>query len=117
MDILSLGEGKLFTDPSGNRAREFFAGKPRALTDKLTTVAEAVSRLIQDGDYLAIGGFGSDRLPTSVLHEILRQDKRDLGLAGHTATHDFQILCAGNMAGRNAKRRKQAAPFIDMTPS
>src|SRR5216683_5647543 len=100
MDILSHGDGILFTDPSGNRAREYFAGKPRALTDKLTTVAEAVSRLIQDGDYLAIGGFGSDRLPTSVLHEILRQDKRDLGLAGHTATHDFQILCAGNLTGR-----------------
>src|SRR5713101_10002655 len=96
----SQGDGILFTDPSGNRAREFFAAKPRALTDKLTTVADAVSRLIHDGDYLAIGGFGSDRLPTAVLHEILRQGKRDLSLAGHTATHDFQILCAGNMTGR-----------------
>ncbi len=112
MDTLSLGEGKLFTDPSGNRAREFFAGKPRALTDKLTTVAEAVSRLIQDGDYLAIGGFGSDRLPTSVLHEILRQDKRDLGLAGHTATHDFQILCAGNMAGRGKTLARVDVAYI-----
>jgi glutaconate CoA-transferase subunit A len=112
MDTLSLGEGKLFTDPSGNRAREFFAGKPRALTDKLSTVAEAVSRLIQDGDYLAIGGFGSDRLPTSVLHEILRQDKRDLGLAGHTATHDFQILCAGNMAGRGKTLARVDVAYI-----
>jgi glutaconate CoA-transferase subunit A len=100
MDILSQGDGKLFTDPSANRARAFFAGKPRALTDKLTTVADAVNRLIGDGDYLAIGGFGSDRLPTAVLHEILRQGKRDLSLAGHTATHDFQILVAGNLTGR-----------------
>src|SRR5437879_2039760 len=100
MDILSQGDGELFTDPSSNRARTFFASKPRSLTDKLTTVADAVARLIGDGDYLAIGGFGSDRLPTAVLHEILRQGKRDLSLAGHTATHDFQILCAGNMMGR-----------------
>jgi glutaconate CoA-transferase subunit A len=100
METLSQGDGKLFTDPSANRAREFFAAKPRALTDKLMTVPEAVNRLIQDGDYLAIGGFGSDRLPTAVLHEILRQGKQDLGLAGHTATHDFQLLCAGNMTGR-----------------
>src|SRR5437899_1452789 len=100
MDILSQGDGELFTDPSANRAREFFATKPRSLTDKLTTVADAVTRLVADGDYLAIGGFGSDRLPTAVVHEILRQGKRDLGLAGHTATHDFQILCAGNLTGR-----------------
>src|SRR5438552_10817317 len=100
MDILSQGDGELFTDPSSNRARTFFASKPRSLTDKLTTVADAVGRLVHDGDYLAIGGFGSDRLPTAALHEILRQGKQDLSLAGHTATHDFQILCAGNLMGR-----------------
>ncbi len=100
MEILSQGEGELFTDPSANKAREFFAAKPRALTDKLTTVAEAVAGHVRNGDYLAIGGFGSDRLPTAVLHEILRQGKQNLGLAGHTATHDFQILCAGNLTGR-----------------
>jgi glutaconate CoA-transferase subunit A len=100
MDILSQGSGPLFTDPSADRAREFFAGKPRALTDKLTTVTEAVQRLVDDGAYLAIGGFGGDRLPTAVVHEIVRQGKQNLGLAGHTATHDFQILCAGNLTGR-----------------
>ncbi len=100
MDILSQGDGPLFTDPSANRAREYFASKPRALTDKVTTVKEAVAGFVRDGDYLAVGGFGSDRIPTAVLHEILRQDKRDLGLAGHTATHDFQILCAGNLTDR-----------------
>jgi len=111
----SQGDGILFTDPSANRAREFFAGKPRALTDKLTTVADAVSRLVNNGDYLAIGGFGSDRLPTAVLHEILRQGKRELGLAGHTATHDFQILCAGNLMGRgNTLSRVDVAYIVGL---
>src|SRR6202023_783431 len=68
--------------------------------DKLSTVADAVGRLIHDDDYLAIGGFGCDRIPTAVLHEILRQRKQNLRLAGHTATHDFQLLCAGNLTGR-----------------
>jgi glutaconate CoA-transferase subunit A len=90
----------LYTDPSADRAREFFATKPRAMTDKTTTVAEAVSRLVKDQDYLAIGGFGTNRLPTAVVHEILRQGKQDLGFAGHTATHDYQLLCAGNLTGR-----------------
>lgn len=90
----------LFTDPSANRAREYFAAKSKAQVDKLTTVAAAVARLIRDGDYLGIGGFGADRLPSAVLHEILRQRKQNLAMAGHTATHDFQILCAGNLTGR-----------------
>jgi glutaconate CoA-transferase subunit A len=100
MNILSQGEGPLFTDPSAERARQQFAAKPRALTDKLTTVADAVARLVSDGDYLAIGGFGGARLPTAVVHEIVRQGKQNLSFAGHTATHDFQILCAGNLTGR-----------------
>jgi len=100
MDSPLQGTGTLFTDPSANHARDWFAGKPRALTDKLTTVAEAVERLVHDGDYLALGGFGSDRLPTAIAHEILRQGKQNLSFAGHTATHDFQILCAGNLMGR-----------------
>jgi glutaconate CoA-transferase subunit A len=100
MDTLPQGEGPLFADPSAAQARAFFAGKPRAATDKLTTVPEAVGRLVGDGDYLAIGGFGSNRMPTAVVHEIVRQGKQRLRFAGHTATHDFQILCAGNLTGR-----------------
>jgi glutaconate CoA-transferase subunit A len=100
MDPLPHGDGPLFTDPSADRAREFFATKPRAQADKVTTVADAVARLVKDGDYLAIGGFGADRLPTAVAHEVLRQGRQNLGFAGHTATHDFQVLCAGNLTGR-----------------
>jgi glutaconate CoA-transferase, subunit A len=94
------GTGQLFSDPSANRLRETFAGKPRALVDKLASVADTVSRLINDGDYLGIGGFGGDRIPTAIVHEILRQRKQKLRFAGHTATHDFQLLCAGNLTGR-----------------
>jgi glutaconate CoA-transferase subunit A len=100
MDPLSQGEGRLFGDPSADHARAFFATKSRSQCDKLTTVADAVARLVHDGDYLAIGGFGAARLPTAVVHEIVRQGKQDLAFAGHTATHDFQVLCAGNLTGR-----------------
>jgi glutaconate CoA-transferase subunit A len=97
---LSHGAGPLFSDPSADAARQRFAVRPRALTDKGATVADAVARLVQDGAYLAIGGFGGDRLPTAVVHEIVRQGRQNLRFAGHTATHDFQILCAGNLTGR-----------------
>src|SRR3954468_3363003 len=109
---LPRGEGALYADPSANRARQFFAAKPRALADKVTTVADAVRRLVRDGDYLAIGGFGADRIPTAVVHEILRQGKQDLAFAGHTATHDFQILCAGNLTGRGRTLAKVDAAYV-----
>src|ERR1700678_4066522 len=112
MDILSRGEGVLFSDPSAEQARQFFAAKPRALVDKLATVAEAVRRLVKDGDYLAIGGFGCDRIPTAVVHEILRQGKQNLRFAGHTATHDFQILCAGNLTGRGKTLSHVDAAYV-----
>jgi glutaconate CoA-transferase, subunit A len=100
MDPLSRGQGRLFTDPSADAARAVFAAKARALTDKVTTVTDAVRRLVPHGSYLALGGFGCARIPAAVAHEILRQGIQDLGFAGHTATHDFQILCAGNLLGR-----------------
>ena len=77
-------DGRLFSDPDPDAARAAFAAQPRALADKRTTVAEAVARHIHDGDYLAIGGFGVNRIPTAVVHEILRQKKQNLSFAGHT---------------------------------
>jgi glutaconate CoA-transferase subunit A len=90
----------LFTSPSSEDARAAFAAKPRGLVDKVMSVSDAVTRFVRDGDYLATGGFGTNRIPTAVCHEILRQKKQNLGFSGHTATHDFQILAAGNLTGR-----------------
>jgi len=97
---LKQGQNQLFTDPDADKAREFFRHKSRAMVNKVTTVEEAVKTMIKDGDYITIGGFGANRIPTAVLHEIVRQGKKNLGFAGHTATHDFQILVAGECIDR-----------------
>ena len=78
MQPLAQGEGVLYADPSVNRAREFFRHKPRALTDKVMSVKDAVSRFLADGDYLAVGGFGVARFPSAICHEIVRQNRGDL---------------------------------------
>jgi glutaconate CoA-transferase subunit A len=93
-------QGELFSPPDVDAARAFFSQKSRAMTDKLMSVREAVSRFVHDGDYLASGGFGGVRISTAALHEIVRQHKTGLGLSGHTATHDFQILTAGKCFDR-----------------
>ena len=102
----------LFTSPAADDARAAFAAKPRGLVDKVMSVADAVSRFVHDGDYLATGGFGTNRLPTAVCHEILRQQKQNLGFSGHTATHDFQILAAGNMTGRGQLLAKVDVAYV-----
>jgi len=100
VDVIAQGVGRIFTDPDADKAREFFRQKSRKLESKLTTVKEAVERLVKDGDYISIGGFGVNRIPAAVLHEIVRQGKKNLGIAGHTATHDFQILSSGKCFNR-----------------
>lgn len=95
MEIIEQGRGPLFQSPDPDLAREHFAGKSRAMTDKRTTVKEAVDKYVYDGCYLAIGGFGANRIPTAAVHEIMRAGRKDMGFLGHTSTHDFQMLCAG----------------------
>ncbi len=91
---------ELFMPPDVDEARAFFRQKSRAMTDKSMSVRDAVANFIQDGDYIATGGFGSVRISTAVMHEIVRARKQHLGFAGHCATHDFQILAAGNVIDR-----------------
>ena len=100
MRVLAQGKGKLFSDPDPDHARSFFAGKRREMVDKRMPLQESVSRFVEDGCYLGIGGFGANRIPTAVLHEIVRQRKKNLSFAGHTATHDFQLLAAGGCLKR-----------------
>ncbi len=94
------GISELFTDPDADRARDFFRTKSRALKSKLSSPEEVVKAMINAGDYIAIGGFGANRIPTAIIHEIVRQGIKNLGLAGHTSTHDFQVLVAGECFDR-----------------
>ena len=99
-EVLPVGEGPIFGDPDPDAARAFFRDKSRMETDKRMSAKDAVERFIPDGCYLAFGGFGSNRIPTTVIHEILRARRQGLAFLGHTATHDFQLLCAGHCLNR-----------------
>lgn len=107
-----MTEPSLFSRPDSDEARADFAQKPRGLIDKVMSVSEAVQRFVHDGDYFASGGFGVNRIPTAILHEILRQGRQKLSFAGHTATHDFQVLCAGNLTGRGLTLAKVDVAYI-----
>ncbi len=100
MEVLEKGKGPVFTDPDPDVAREFFRKKSRIKKDKTMSLKKAVETFVNDGDYLGIGGFGANRTPVAACHEIVRQKKKNLGFAGHTSTHDMQILSAGKSYDR-----------------
>ena len=100
METIENGLGELFMDPDPDKARQYYRQKSRKITNKLTNLKDAVGKFVQDGDYLAIGGFGSNRTPMAACHEIVRQGRKNMGFAGHTATHDMEVLAAGEVFNR-----------------
>ena len=96
----SEAPGTLFSPPDADGLRAYFHAKERCLEPKVMSAREAVERYVHDGDYLGVGGFGTNRIPAVLLHEVVRQRKRNLGFAGHTSTHDMQILVAGGCIDR-----------------
>lgn len=110
--MLMRGNGPLFVEPDCDAARQWFRQKPKQMSDKVMSVTEAVHRFVADDDYLVAGGFGGDRIATAVLHEIVRQRRQGLSFAGHTATHDFQLLCAGNDTGRGQLLKRVDVAYV-----
>lgn len=98
--MAKTGVNRLFQKPDVDEARRFFSQKSRKMKSKVTTVTAAIEKFVHDGDYMGVGGFGVNRIPTALLHEIVRQKKKNLGLSGHTATHDCQILMSGECIDR-----------------
>ncbi len=94
------GLGRIFTDPDPDALRAHHSKKGMGLVPKVTTAQDAVARFVSDGCYLATGGFGGVRIPTALIHEVVRQGRKGLGFCGHTTTHDFQILAARSCIDR-----------------
>ena len=96
MKILKEGTGEIFCKNTPSEVRKWTrTNKDRTLKDKRMRIKDAVSRFIKDGDYIAIGGFGHIRIPMAIIYEIVRQRKRNLLVAGHTAVQDIDVLMAG----------------------
>jgi acyl CoA:acetate/3-ketoacid CoA transferase alpha subunit len=100
-EILEEGTGEIFCKNTPTDVRNWTReNKPRALIDKRMSLDEAVKKFIKDGDYIAIGGFGHIRIPMSTIYEIVRQRKRNLSVAGHTAVQDLDVLMAGGCVSK-----------------
>jgi glutaconate CoA-transferase subunit A len=66
---------------------------------KVMTMQEAVEKHVHDGDFLFIGGYIC-RPPFSAIHEIIRQNKRDLTITRSNAADDFDLLIGAGCVKR-----------------
>jgi acyl CoA:acetate/3-ketoacid CoA transferase alpha subunit len=99
--VRKRGRGELIGWHDPDDARRFVReNKARRLEDKTLTAQEAVSRFIHDGDFIASGGFGHIRISMAIIHEIIRQGRRNLALAGKTGVFDADMLIAARCVDR-----------------
>jgi len=99
MEILSEGHPAFLhlTDVDDFRAyvREH---RPRGLVNKVMSEQEAISKYVADGDYINIENNMFQRGPSSLVRELIRQSKKNLGFCGKFNYVDIAILAAaGNI--------------------
>jgi len=68
--------------------------------DKRTTMEKAIAQHVEDGSYVKLGGFGQVRTSMSAIYELVRQKKKNLILAGHTTSHDMDVLLSGGCVAK-----------------
>lgn len=66
---------------------------------KVMSAQDAVSRFVNDGDCLALGGFVTNRRAYGLVREIIRQRKKDLYLEGGPGAGDTDMLIGTGCAG------------------
>jgi acyl CoA:acetate/3-ketoacid CoA transferase alpha subunit len=57
-------------------------------------------KIIQDGDGIGCGGFSVSRCPTALVHEIIRQKKRNLTLYGTNLSFQMDLLVGAGCVSR-----------------
>ncbi|MFN8617338.1 MAG: CoA-transferase [Dehalococcoidia bacterium] len=89
----------LRVDPDGFRAH-VRDNKQRALKPRLMTAQEAVSKFVADGDYMTYECNYLMRGPNELVHEVIRQGKKNLWAAGKFTYVDVALLVDAGCVSR-----------------
>ena len=99
MHALQSGRGAIyFQDPDAVRASR--AQKDRGLTNKLMTEQEAVGRFVADGDYIGCDLTYVIRGPNALIHEIIRQRRKNLWFCAKYCYAESVLLLGGGCVNR-----------------
>lgn len=97
MEVVESGIAELLQPPDVEGFRKWMREKKSmALEDKLMSEEEAVSKFVNDGDYIGFELYGTVRAPLSIVREIVRQGKKNLRLAGQ-GLQDVDFLVAAGL--------------------
>ncbi len=81
--------------------REFVReNKSRKPADKLCAAADAVSRLVRDGDYIVYDFSSLTRGPQALIREVIRQKRKDLWIGAEFTLHESALLVGAGCASR-----------------
>ena len=69
------------------------------MKSKLCSLEDAV-KLVKDGDCVALGGVGRNKVPFAAVKELIRQGKKNLYLIGREKGMDFDILIGTGVANK-----------------
>ena len=65
---------------------------------KVYQLSDAISKFVHDGDYIAFGGFTTNRKPIAAVSEIIRQGQKDFILdSGPTGSDADMLIGAGRV--------------------
>ncbi len=68
--------------------------------DKVTTLKEAISTYVEDGNHISIGGFTVSRNPMAAVYEIIRQGRKNLHCYAHSNGTGVDELVGGNCVSK-----------------
>ena len=104
VELLATGEGDYrLHDPDALRAwmRD---RKRRDFVDKTTTAADAVGRLVADGDYVSFDFSSFTRGPLVLIREIIRQRRRNLWYCAKFTLMESTLLVAAGACVEDRRR-------------
>lgn len=96
--VEGVGESR-FADPDEIRGW-MRTHKRREFVDKILSEAEAVARLVADGDYVSFDFSSYTRGPLALIREIIRQGRRDLWYCAKFTLMESTLLVAAGACSR-----------------
>jgi len=96
MGDFEAGKGDLLLHPDMDEVRTWMRrNKSMAVVEKVMDEAQAVSRFLNQDDYVATELYGSVRAPMAIVREIIRQRYRNLSIAGQGVMETELLIAAG----------------------
>jgi glutaconate CoA-transferase subunit A len=101
MEVTNSGRGELFQAVDLDSFRAYMREhKQRNLVNKVMSEQDAVAKFVSDGDYIAYDCDMLHRGPASLVREIIRQRKKNLGVAGKFTYFIINLLVTGGCVDR-----------------